>query len=294
MIKALRKLFGGIRMTWPRVIGFAVITAVYTAVMLLLPCTENTSFRDIGGDVPCWILFAVIIIANCPTAKESACKTFVFFLISQPLVYLFQVPFSELGWSLFRYYPPWFLITLLTFPGAWLGWHTRKKGILSGVILSPMLILLAFCGYTYLQITWHAFPHKLLSGIFCFAAIILLLAGILTENRQRITAVLLTALVTAALVWVTEQKSHSSFRCPLPETVSASEIAEVQIADPGTVTVDEELLKEDRLSVSVKAPCETELRLIGSDGAVLGLYQVHAYYDASGTLLIDCELKESQ
>ena len=31
-----------------------------------------------------------------------AAKVFVFFLISQPLIYLFQVPFSQDGWGLFR------------------------------------------------------------------------------------------------------------------------------------------------------------------------------------------------
>ena len=81
-MKILRKLFGGIEMTWPRIIVSAVVIAAYTALMLLLPCTENTSFRDIGGDIPCWILFAMIIIANCQTAKGASAKTFVFFLIS--------------------------------------------------------------------------------------------------------------------------------------------------------------------------------------------------------------------
>ena len=62
-MKYLKKLFGGIPMTWPLVIVSAVLTAAYTAAMLLIPATENTSLRDIGGDIPCWIMFALIIIS---------------------------------------------------------------------------------------------------------------------------------------------------------------------------------------------------------------------------------------
>ena len=281
-------------MTWPRIIVSAVVIAAYTALMLLLPCTKNTSFRDIGGDIPCWILFAIIIITNCKTAKEASAKTFVFFLISQPLIYLFQVPFSELGWSLFRYYPTWFLWTLLTIPMALIGWHTRKKGILSGVILSPMLILLAVIGVSYFQTAMRAFPRELLSGIFCLGTIILFPAVILTEKKQRITAILLTIVVSGTLIWVTERTNYSSCHFPLPETVSGAAITEVQITDPDSVMVDPEMLKEGTVSVSVKKPCENEIRLIGSDGTVLAMYQVDAGYDDTGTLKIDCKLKESE
>ena len=41
-----------------------------------------------------------------------------------------------MGWQLFHYYPYWFKITLLTFPGAIIGWFIKKDNILSGVILS--------------------------------------------------------------------------------------------------------------------------------------------------------------
>ncbi len=41
---------------------------------------------------------------------------FFFFLISQPLIYLLQVPFSSMGFELFIYYKYWFIWTLLTIP----------------------------------------------------------------------------------------------------------------------------------------------------------------------------------
>lgn len=74
-----------------------------------------------------WIFFAVIIMANCKKPLESALKTFVFFLISQPLIYLFQVPFSWMGCELFKFYFYWFKVTLCTFPGAFIGWFITKR-----------------------------------------------------------------------------------------------------------------------------------------------------------------------
>ena len=43
----IKKLFGGIDLTWKKLVIFAVIAAVYTAAMAIIPITNNTSFRDI-------------------------------------------------------------------------------------------------------------------------------------------------------------------------------------------------------------------------------------------------------
>ena len=63
-----------------------------------------------GVSFESWIFFTVIIMANCYRQEDTkdgsffekirqplicAAKVFVFFLISQPLIYLFEVPFSE-------------------------------------------------------------------------------------------------------------------------------------------------------------------------------------------------------
>lgn len=77
--------------------------------MALLPFTKNTSFRDISISFEVWILFGILIIMNSKSAKESALKCFIFFLISQPLVYLSQVPFSNLGWKILGYYKNWII-----------------------------------------------------------------------------------------------------------------------------------------------------------------------------------------
>ncbi|MBQ9469156.1 MAG: hypothetical protein IJU52_09140 [Clostridia bacterium] len=51
----------------------------------------------------------------------------MFFLISQPLIYLFQVPFSWMGRGIFRYCSYWFFWTLGTFPMAFVGWYIKER-----------------------------------------------------------------------------------------------------------------------------------------------------------------------
>ena len=115
------KLYGGIDLTWLKVIIFAVGTAIITAVFLIVPIFKDTSFMRMGETLEAWVFFAIIIMANCKKPLGSELKTFVFFLISQPLIYLLQVPFSWQGWGLFQYYGHWFVLTLCTFPAAFIG-----------------------------------------------------------------------------------------------------------------------------------------------------------------------------
>jgi len=89
-MKKVKKLFGGIDLNWKKLIIFAIIAGVYTAIMAMLPITKNTSFADIAISFEVWILFGILIIMNSKSAKDSALKCFIFFLISQPLVYLTQ------------------------------------------------------------------------------------------------------------------------------------------------------------------------------------------------------------
>ena len=128
MEKVLQKIFGGLNITWPRVIILAVILGVYTAIVSLL-VPDGNSFHDIAVMPEWWILPAILIIVNTKTPLDSALKVFVFFLISQPLVYLVEVPFSPNGWDLFKYYPYWFKITLCTFPAAFIHNPTRTTRI---------------------------------------------------------------------------------------------------------------------------------------------------------------------
>ena len=181
----MKKLFGGINLTWKRLIIFAIISAVYTALMAIIPITKETSFRDIAIQFEWWIFFGIIIIHNSESNLDSALKCFVFFLISQPLIYLFQVPFSYMGWNLFRYYRYLFIWTLFTFPMGFIGYYIKKKNILSLIILLPMLILLAYHGLGYLNSTLVDFPHHLLSFIICFLMIIVIVFYTFDKNKYR-------------------------------------------------------------------------------------------------------------
>ena len=78
----MKKLFGGINLTWKKLIVFSILIAIYVAVMMVIPITKDTSFRDIGTTFEWWILFGVLIIVNSKSPVDSMLKCFVFFLIS--------------------------------------------------------------------------------------------------------------------------------------------------------------------------------------------------------------------
>ena len=62
MTKALKKLFGGIDLTWPKLITAAVVAGVLTAVIALIPGIERTSLHTIVVTFEVWILFGILII----------------------------------------------------------------------------------------------------------------------------------------------------------------------------------------------------------------------------------------
>ena len=199
MRKILDKLFGGLKMSWTAVIIFAVIMGLYTALMAML-VPDGNSFHDIAVTPEWWVLPAIIIIVNCKTPLDAALKTFVFFLISQPLVYLIQVPFNSMGWGLFQYYPYWFKITLATFPGAFIGWYIKKDEWYSGVILSAMTALLAYFAMNYIIGFQDSFPNHLITVIYCFATIILLIFGVFKKWLPRVIAALVSIVVIVVFI----------------------------------------------------------------------------------------------
>lgn len=85
-----KKKFNGINLNWKKIIIIAIIVGIYTGMMAMLPIAKDTSFSDLSVTFEVWILFGIVIIMNSKSAKDSALKCFLFFLISQPLIYLFQ------------------------------------------------------------------------------------------------------------------------------------------------------------------------------------------------------------
>ena len=197
-MKALHKLFFETKMTWLRVILLAVGSAILTAAVLLIPALANTSASYLGVTPEAWFVFALIIVMNCEKPLEAALKTFVFFLISQPLIYLIQVPFNSLGWQIFTYYPYWLKITLLTLPGAVVAWFVKKDNWLGALIMSVATgfigIVLVESGFTVVQ----NFPGELIRAVFCLLEILVFIFVLLKKKSSRIVCLALTLAVMAA------------------------------------------------------------------------------------------------
>lgn len=230
------KLYGGLPMTWPAVILYAVATAVLTALFLIVPLFSGTSFARVGETLEAWIFFAVIIMANCKSPLESALKTFVFFLISQPLIYLLQVPFSWMGWGLFGYYRYWFILTLATFPAAFVGWYITKKNWLSVAIFAPVLCFLAATGFSTFRETTVDFPKYLLTTLFCFAQILLYILVFFPALSQKVVGLVLTAATVVIFALRTPQVALSVVES-LPDTPALSQAATVSLEDAALADV---------------------------------------------------------
>ena len=194
-LSIIKKLFGGITLTWKKVILFAVAAGIYTAVMALLPAAKDTSFADITISFEVWILFGIIIIMNSRSPKDSALKCFVFFLISQPLVYLIQVPFSSLGWGILGYYRYWFIWTLLTIPMGFVGYYMKQEKWWGLLILTPVLIFLGFHYSNFFALTRYYFPHHVLSAVFCVVTLLLYPIYIFQNPKFRKIGIAISVLI---------------------------------------------------------------------------------------------------
>ncbi len=194
----MKKLFGQINLTWKKLILFAVIAGLYTGVMAALPIAKDTSFADISITFEWWVLFGIIIIMNSRSPLDSALKCFVFFLISQPLVYLVQVPFNVYGWGIYRYYPGWFKWTLLTLPMGFVGYFMKKEKWYSLVILVPMLLFVGYHYVSFLVETRSYFPRHLLSMIFCAATVILYPLCIFNKKKLKTAGLIISIAILAA------------------------------------------------------------------------------------------------
>lgn len=230
------RIFGGLNMSWPAVILFALGAAALTAVFLVVPVFEKTSFYRMGVYFEAWILFAVIIMSNCKKPLESALKTFVFFLLSQPLIYVLQVPFSSLGWGLLQYYRFWFIWTLLTFPMALVGWYIKRKNWLSLLILSPVLLYLAFVCASSFRFTLRHFPLQLVTAVFCLMQIVLYLYAFTANIAQKAIGFAVPAAAAAIILLATPavELNAGTF---LPDHPVLTEAAEISVDDSKLASV---------------------------------------------------------
>jgi hypothetical protein len=238
-MKYIKKLFGGIDMTWKRLLIFSVAAGVIPGILLCIPILEDTSFTDNGATFEWWILFAIIIITNCKKPLEAACKTFVFFIISQPLIYLLQVPFTMFGWGIFMFYKRWFIMTLATFPMAFIGWYITKRNWLSVLIFAPVLAYLGYVAYGCAA----GNPTYILAAVFCAIQIIVYVLAFFPGVLQKIAGLAIPVIVAVVLSFTTTHVDLTGEES-LPEAPSFSEEAvmlmdwnetfNVQLIDPQT------------------------------------------------------------
>lgn len=193
-MERIKKIFGGIELTWKKLIIFAIIAGAYTAIMAMLPIAKDTSFADITISFEVWILFGIFIIMNSKSAKDSALKCFVFFLISQPLVYLIQDVINHNNLFL-TYYRFWIVWTIGTFPMGFIGYLMKKDKWWGLVILTPMLIFLGIHYSGFLNQTIYSFPYHLLSTMFCFITLLLYPICIFNNKKVKTAGIIISALI---------------------------------------------------------------------------------------------------
>ena len=238
----LNKLFGGIKMTWPRLILFAVISGIVTALIAIL-VPEGNSIKQIAVTFEAWIVLAIIIVVNCEKPLEAACKTFVYFLISQPLVYLIQVPFSSMGWKLFGYYSYWFGWTLATFPGAFIAWHIKRDDWIGAAIHAVALVALVWFGVGYLQKLIANFPRYLIAVVFCLGMVPVLIIAIHHRKQTRLIASTIAAVAFAVLMFLTFREGfvNMKFNAGIPVDTEKFPVTEgwtAALEDPENGTVE--------------------------------------------------------
>ena len=191
----MKKIFTELNITWKKLIIFSILIGIYTGVIAIIPCAADTSFKDISITFEWWILFGTLIIVNSKSPKESALKCFIFFLISQPLIYLIQVPFNPYKWGIFKYYPSWFIWTLLTIPMGYIGNYLKKDKWWGLFILIPVILFVGYHYEQFLRETISFFPNHILSTIFCASSMIIYSLYIFKDKKIKYICLVITIII---------------------------------------------------------------------------------------------------
>ena len=190
----MKRIFGEFDLTWKKLIIFSILAGIYTAIVATVPALKYTSFHTIAVTLEVWIFFGIFIIMNSKSNKDAALKCFVFFLISQPLIYLLQVPFSWQGWNLFSYYKFWFIWTILCLPMGYIGYYMKSDKWWGYFILLPMILLVASSYHSYLSYFMFSYPKYLLICLFCVASMVIYPLYIFKNKKVRVAGVVISGL----------------------------------------------------------------------------------------------------
>ena len=200
----MKKIFGELKMNWLTVIVFAIVTGVYTGIVMSISAFENTSIQDIGVTYEWWVIFAVIIVVNCEKSWEAALKCFVFFVISQPVIYAVEVLAGHLTleMAIFYYRQMWMGMTLLTLPGGFIAYFCKKQNLLGAIILGIGNTIQAVMGAYYASQAISSFPNHLLSAIVSFASILVMSFYIQKQKVYSLISVIMPLVIVLILIIV--------------------------------------------------------------------------------------------
>jgi len=263
-MEKIKKIFGQYEMTWKRLIVFSVICGVYSAAVLLIPVVSESALSEIGVGYECWFILAIFVVSNCKDAKDAALKCFVFFLISQPLIYLIQSPFRHEN-LLAAYYKPWFFQTLLTLPGGAIAYQIKKDSWLSTLILAVAGVFVSWSGAAFLlgglnplRISYVIF------GLFLICAAVVLGIIFCTDKKKRI-AYIVTVLVIGLAMGLYSAKS--SFTAKEYEQQLSPEDWRIASCSLNSLQVD---VENDLLTITYYGnESSGEITLVNADGEEL-------------------------
>ena len=244
----MKKIFGGLNLTWLKVIISAIVIGIAVGLINCVPKLFDTSFRDPAIYFSFWILCGILIIMNSKNNKDSALKCFIFFLISQPLIYLVEVPFVRQGWGIFSYYKYWFIWTILCLPMGFIGHYMKKDKWWGLIILLPMMALLSYEAYGYLDGLIYSFPHHLLSYLFATCSLIFYPLLIFKNKKTRIVGTLIgviAAIVLSVLPFISKPVYETDVLCSNENRVY-DETYRVTIGDSkfGELSINKEQLSD--------------------------------------------------
>lgn len=269
----MKKAFGELNLSWKKIIISAIIIGILVGLVNSISFFKNTSFTDPAIYFDLWILFGILIITNSKSNKESALKCFVFFLISQPIIYLVEVPFSHLGWQLFRYYKYWFIWTILCLPMGYIGYYIKKDKWWGLLILFPIMMLLGSGVNTHLSNMIFSFPRHLISLLFCITTLIIYPIVMLNNKKLKTIGLILAILLILgfSIITLTDKPVYETeilcnggkytFDITYTPSLKDSKYGEViikKIDDDGFYCVHAKLKKAGK----------TELILTSSDGKI--------------------------
>lgn len=263
MLKKIEKLFTQTKMTWTRVIVLSVICGIIPGLLMVPEILDRSSLQQPGISFEFWIFMALLIILNCEKPVEAGLKTFVFFLISQPLIYLVQVPFVAMRWQIFGYYPQWGMITLMTLPGGMIAWYVKKQNWLSVLILTAANAVLCYelpmMGYT----TLNDFPRLLLTTLFIIAELLAFNIVFFKEKKHRTAAFALVIIMLGVGTWL-QIKTVSSLHIDYSSEIRGTEPFEI-ISDCGGMDIS---VKGDNLVIAADYYTTMPIEIKDADGTI--------------------------